>query len=28
LDDALTQAPVEFGGKGQAGKAPKAGTRY
>ena len=28
LADALTQAPVEFGGKGQAGKAPKTGTRY
>ncbi len=28
LDDAVTQAPVEFGGKGQAGKAPKTGTRY
>jgi len=28
LDDALRQAPVEFGGKGQAGKAPKTGTRY
>jgi tetratricopeptide (TPR) repeat protein len=28
LDDALRQAPVEFGGKGQAGKAPKPGTRY
>lgn len=28
LDDALTQAPVEFGGKGQPGKAAKAGTKY
>ena len=28
LDDALTQAPVEFGGKGEAGKARKSGSRF
>lgn len=28
LDDALTQAPVAFGGQGKAGKAPKTGTKY
>jgi protein O-GlcNAc transferase len=28
LDDALKQAPVEFGGQGQAGKTRKAGTKY
>jgi len=28
LEDALNQAPVEFGGKGQAAKAQKAGTKY
>jgi len=28
LEDALKQAPVEFGGQGQAGKARKAGTKY
>jgi len=28
LEDALAQAPVEFGGQGKAGKAQKAGTKY
>lgn len=28
LEDALKQAPVEFGGQGQAGKARKTGTKY
>ena len=28
LDDALKQAPAEFGGQGQAGKSRKAGTKY
>ena len=28
LDDALKQAPVEFGGQGKAGKAQKPGTKY
>ena len=28
LDDALTPAPVEFGGEGQAGKPQQTGMRY
>ena len=28
LDDALRQAPTQFGGQGQAGKPAKAGTKY